>query len=297
MLRADSVIDAFRKLSVWKRGGVRAPHKPLLVLWALGRLREGARLIPFEEVDSKLARLLEEFGPPRKRLHPEYPFFRLQNDGVWEVPEHALLRRRQGNTDPLRSELLQSGIAGGFPESIYRVLIQRPEVVREVAKEILEAHFPDSIRTAIAREVGLDLQGTDRHRIRDTGFREAILVAWEHQCAFCGYGVKLDGADLGLEAAHIRWVQAGGPDTIKNGLACCSLHHLAFDRGGIGISDEGRILVSTRLHGGPKLAEYFVSLSGRPLRSPNRKDARPRLEFVRWHREQVFRGDIRDSAD
>ena len=49
-----------------------------------------------------------------------------------------------------------------------------------------------------------------------------------HQCAFCGF-IKLDSADLAIEAAHIRWTQFGGPDAIDNGLACCSIHHQAFD--------------------------------------------------------------------
>jgi putative restriction endonuclease len=36
---------------------------------------------------------------------------------------------------------------------------------------------------------------------------------------------------LGLEAAHIKWFQAGGPDIEANGLAMCSLHHKLFDLG------------------------------------------------------------------
>jgi putative restriction endonuclease len=33
----DSVLHLFDKLNVWKRDDQRAPHKPLLVLYALGR--------------------------------------------------------------------------------------------------------------------------------------------------------------------------------------------------------------------------------------------------------------------
>jgi putative restriction endonuclease len=71
-----------------------------------------------------------------------------------------------------------------------------------------------------------------------------VVSAWGHQCAFCGYAVQLDNSDLGLEAAHIRWFQFGGPDTTDNGLACCSIHHHPCDRGGITISDQLKILVS-----------------------------------------------------
>jgi predicted restriction endonuclease len=37
--RADGpVVDQFAALNVWSRGGERAPHKPLLVLYVLGHL-------------------------------------------------------------------------------------------------------------------------------------------------------------------------------------------------------------------------------------------------------------------
>ena len=56
---------------MWRRGDERAPHKPLLILYALGRLQTGAsRLIPFDELEKPLTRLLEDFGPPRKSVHP-----------------------------------------------------------------------------------------------------------------------------------------------------------------------------------------------------------------------------------
>src|SRR5436309_3995253 len=35
-----SILDRFDDLSVWKQGDQRAPHKPLLVLYALGRWQQ-----------------------------------------------------------------------------------------------------------------------------------------------------------------------------------------------------------------------------------------------------------------
>ena len=39
----------------------------------------------------------------------------------------------------------------------------------------------------------------------------------------------------GWEAAHIQWHSHGGPDQVANGLALCTFHHGAFDRGAIGL--------------------------------------------------------------
>ncbi len=63
----DEIRSRISGLKVWKRGDQRAPHKPLLLLYALGRcLRGEDRLISYETVDKDLKKLLHEFGPPRK---------------------------------------------------------------------------------------------------------------------------------------------------------------------------------------------------------------------------------------
>src|SRR5215470_10827350 len=138
-----ALIQRFRALNVWRRGDERAPHKPLLVLYALGQLQAGAaRLIPFDQLERPLERLLEEFGPPRKSPHPELPFYHLQRNGVWEIEESVPLTRRKGSKNFLRTELRKFRIAGGFPSAIFDELKRRPEAIREVAREMLEAHFP-----------------------------------------------------------------------------------------------------------------------------------------------------------
>jgi putative restriction endonuclease len=76
------ILERFQELSVWQRGSERAPHKPLLILLALGALSRGQRSLSFEQVETKLVELLKEFGPTRKSYHAEYPFWRLQNDGL-----------------------------------------------------------------------------------------------------------------------------------------------------------------------------------------------------------------------
>jgi putative restriction endonuclease len=79
-------IDEFKNilsnLTIWKKKGQRAPHKPLLILYALGQLQANKSLLPYEQVREKLKKLLIEFGPHRKSYHPEEPFVRLANDGI-----------------------------------------------------------------------------------------------------------------------------------------------------------------------------------------------------------------------
>ena len=75
-----------QNITVWKQGAQRAPHKPLLLLYTLARSQQNQeRFIPYLEIDEKLKQLLMDFGPSRKSYNPEYPFWRLQNDDIWEL--------------------------------------------------------------------------------------------------------------------------------------------------------------------------------------------------------------------
>ena len=69
-MAAESLEERFDQLNVWRSGDKRAPHKPLLILLALGAWSRGKRQLPFEECGPKLSELLREFGPASKSLHP-----------------------------------------------------------------------------------------------------------------------------------------------------------------------------------------------------------------------------------
>jgi putative restriction endonuclease len=65
----------FSQETIKKRGGERAPHKPLLALYAIKRVLCGeSRMVPYAQVARDLGKLLMEFGPRRQSYHPVYPF-------------------------------------------------------------------------------------------------------------------------------------------------------------------------------------------------------------------------------
>lgn len=67
MAAEDDWPERVGNLKVWARGGERAPHKPLLLLYSLARLRAtGTTRATYKEAEPHLTRLLEEFGPNRK---------------------------------------------------------------------------------------------------------------------------------------------------------------------------------------------------------------------------------------
>lgn len=286
----------FDEISVWKRGTQRAPHKPLLLLLAISKcLNSTKRLLAYTTVDQELRNLLKEFGPPRKSYHTEYPFWRLQNDGIWELTNAANLSSRKSNTDAKKSELLKYDVHGGFNEDIYKYLSNNRSLALRVVKSILDNNFPESIHEDILQAVNIEVnEAAIKRKKRDPSFRDRVLTAYEYQCAVCGFNVRVSNSLVGLEAAHIKWHQAGGPDTESNGIALCALHHKLFDRGAYTLNENMQVTVSDRAHGSNGLNEWLLVFSGKEIRAPQRSSFYPKISFTNWHVREVFQGYSRE---
>ncbi|MEV6026405.1 phosphorothioated DNA-binding restriction endonuclease [Streptomyces sp. NPDC052036] len=292
-------LERTAKLRQWTRSGTRAPHKPLLLLYALGRFQEYAEGgLRYTTVEQDLQRLLTEYGPPNKTT-PAYPFHHLVSDGVWEVSTD----RGPGSPGSGVRDLRETGATGRLAPDLRAALRREPQLLGRIARSLLDLHFPPSLHSELCEAVGLELEPPQTEppltarRQRDRRMRELVLTAYEYRCAFCGYDGRIGAVPVGLEAAHVRWWAFGGPDDIENGLCLCSLHHKLFDKGVLGVGDGQRILVSQHFVGhSPAAREHVIALAGRPLIGPQ-PGARPMATAHRvWHVGQVFHGEPRPSA-
>jgi len=294
--KAD-LVTWFGQLRIHQAQGVFAPHKPLLLLSALAAVQRGdERLTAYAELEPGLHQLLVDFGPPRGRVHPEYPFWRLQGDqgGFWQVPERELAlaaitdRPRQGDIPP--RVLVEVGARGGFTREVHQLLRDDSQLVNVLSRALLDNHFARSSHESLLDAVGMPWIADGRGGVqRSPKFRDDLIRLYESRCAVCEFDGKLGVASLALEAAHIRWHAYGGPDDGTNGLLLCSLHHTVLDRGAIGISDDHTIMVSQHVHGGSRVKEFLSGFAGRALRPPQDPLMRPAAQYIAWHRENVFR--------
>lgn len=289
---SNSVRDRFRKIGVWERGDERAPHKPLLLLYAIGHLERKKRWISFRDVQTDVGELLDEFGPPRKSHHPEYPFWYLRTDGLWQVEDSETLPRRSNSKEPKVSAMKKRDTHGGFVDDVWDSLQDDASLRQDVVQMLLDAHFPTSMHTDILDAVGLTraAESISSQTRRDPQFRVNVLRAYDFRCAVCGFDLKIDARPIGLEAAHIRWRQADGPDDVTNGLALCSLHHKMLDKGAIHVSVEMRLHVAESVHGSAPHIDRLRDRHGRRIHTPQRQKYTPRPDHVTWHVCEVFRG-------
>jgi putative restriction endonuclease len=291
--------ERFSGIRQWQRGSERAPHKPLLLLYALGRLqRTGSSVMPFVDAEEDLARLLAEFGPPRSSS-PAYPFHHLQTDGFWTVTT-------DDGSDPgsAISKLRSTNATGQLASELELEATKRPAMIPTLAHALLGANWPPSLHADIASAVGLDVDvvaparvTATRRRTRDPKFRDLVLVAYEYRCAFCGYDGRIGSDTVALEAAHVQWHANEGPDTVENGLCLCSLHHKLLDLGAMGITPEHGVAVSGRFAGQGETAERMVlDLVDRPIRLPQPGQPQVAAVHIDWHRAEVFRDPQRQAT-
>ncbi len=123
--------------------------------------------------------------------------------------------------------------------------------------------------------------------VRDRVFRRVVLRAYDARCAITSLKLINGHGRAEVEAAHIRPVEANGPDIVSNGLALSGTAHWMFDRGLITIADDHEILVSRHVNDGAG-ARAIINKTGRIL-APARAADHPHPHFLRWHRENRFK--------
>lgn len=123
--------------------------------------------------------------------------------------------------------------------------------------------------------------------VRNRVFRRIVLRAYDERCAISGLKLINGGGRAEVDAAHIRSVEANGPDIVSNGIALSGTAHWMFDRGLISLSDDLGILISRQVND-QDTVRAFINKTGSAL-APQRIFERPHPHFLQWHREHCFK--------
>jgi len=122
-------------------------------------------------------------------------------------------------------------------------------------------------------------------RVGQGFFRNAVLSAYDFRCCISG----LANPRL-LVASHIVPWRSNEQNRLnpRNGLALSALHDKAFDLGLITISEDYRVIVSTKYK--PKNDAFFdetvLRFDGKPISLPEK--FLPEAQFLSFHRAHIF---------
>lgn len=191
----------------------------------------------------------------------------------------TLSGRAQSAVRPILIEDFNRILALGFPE-------EDPILPR--LDSSIETPFPGVGEQQAPFDVERDRVSYLSSRIvRDRIFRKLVLDAYDCRCAITGLKLINGGGRAEVQAAHIKPVEAKGPDIVTNGLALSGTAHWMFDRGLISLSDELEVLVSRQVND----VESVWSLVNKSRRAvvPASPALRPHPSYLAWHRGVCFK--------
>lgn len=241
------------------------------------------RIVPDPSADGMYLALIEEGSYlPFERPVP----FSGGPDGVVERgllnPAGAISGRAQAAVRPVSIEDFNRILLRGLPEE--DPLLPRVETPREAPPldRVSEHQAPFALDVERER-----VAYYSSRIIRDRVFRKIVLEAYDCRCAVTGLKLINGGGRAEVQAAHIKPVEASGPDIITNGLALSGTAHWMFDRGLISLSDDLEVLVSRQVND----ADSVWGLVNKTRRAvvPANQALRPHPSYLVWHREVCFK--------
>lgn len=130
--------------------------------------------------------------------------------------------------------------------------------------------------------------------VRDRAFRKRVLEAYDYRCALTGFKFINGGGRAEAEGAHIKSVEANGPDIVTNGIALSGTVHWMFDRGLISLSDNLDILLSSKINDIDGVRK-IINPAGR-ARLPANPEWRPHPRYLKWHGKSASPANSSSSA-
>lgn len=120
---------------------------------------------------------------------------------------------------------------------------------------------------------------------REAKFKQHVREVYDRTCAFTGLRLINGKGRPEVEAAHIKPVEEGGPDSIRNGIALSGTVHWMFDRGLLTLENDFSIIKSRHLN--HDVSHLLVA----DLKAlvPKMDHLKPHPHYLEWHRDTCFK--------
>ena len=293
----------------------RASHKPFLLfsimdLIAQGRITQNLIEPSYELVDT-FNTYWAAIMPPGSTTSMAYPFSRLKTDGFWErIPKPGYDPNVEYNVKSM-SRLRDMDVGAKMDDELFGYLCNH-ETRERLRAVLINTYFVPEIRPLVEKQGKLNYDAYQysqtllkmaepkvqygeggeeddfQERVRDQGFRKAVVSLYEHRCALCGIRMLTPDGHTVVEAAHIKPWSEGHDDRPTNGLALCRLCHWSFDEGLMSVGVKYEVLVSKRVQIEQNLPGHVLTLRDRHIFTPNEDQYWPTQDNFDYHRKNAF---------
>lgn len=311
-LSINTFIKAFSKLNRATKNGIKAPHKPILLLSVIQSIASGEIKENKIEITPQLvARFKDNWSWLVKEnyFNPNFalPFYHLTSDKFWFLHTYTGKEILLTSSLSIRSfSQLKEAVAYAFlDESLYALLMQ-PESRDIIYQFLLKSYFntsrPFTVQEGIFEEVTNQIlhdspgeyqnivEKADEEEIfiRSGVFKRVVPQVYNYTCCISGMRI-ISGYDIQMvDACHIVPFAVSHNDTIANGISLSPNLHRAFDRGLVTISKEYKVVVSKSFTE-RSIEGSIKTFDGKSIILPEGKSYYPSKENLEWHAKNVFK--------
>jgi len=318
----DHYLQAFRRLRVdtnrrsWTEvTKFKSPYKPFLLMSVMDMVADGSITRNFIEPSLDLTETwlgyIALLPPLNRQASMAYPFFYLIGDGFWNLKPRPDVEVKHGQTVSSIKRLREFYYGAKFNDDLFP-LLQMKSSREKLRGALIDTFFAPEVQPRLWEQAVLNLDAAEysskllgvadkpitvpsnsesetTEKVRDQGFRKAIVRLYDHRCALCGIKIITDENHTIVEAAHIKPWSVSHDDRPTNGMALCKLCHWSFDEGLMAVGSEYQVLVSQIVKKDPNLPGHMLTLSDRPIFCPSESKLWPALGNFQWHRKTRFR--------
>ncbi|WP_136798765.1 HNH endonuclease [Desulfosediminicola ganghwensis] len=292
-----------------------SPYKPFLLLSILDHIASGIITRNFIEPSFELAETFQSYiellPPTGRKASMALPFYHLERSGFWHMLPREGEVHHTGRSINSVAQLRKIYLAVKLDEDLFKLL--QMETSREkIRLAIVEKYFQPPFRAPLVQhalvnqaakfysnlllttELEVNYRSKDtppelQYKVRNYGFRQAIVKIYTHRCALCGIKMQTPEGHTVVDAAHIIPWRESQNDNPTNGLALCKLCHWSFDEGLMSVDDKYHVMVSRAVMKDTNLPGHILTLSNRLMFRPQESQNWPSMESFDWHRKKIFR--------
>jgi putative restriction endonuclease len=201
----------------------QAPHKPFLLLSIMDLVAQGSITQNFIEPSFELLDTFNTYWnsimPLGSKTSMAYPFPRLKTDGFWHlVPNPGYENQININFNSM-TKLREVCAGARMDEELFRFMCS-PETREQLRAILIKTYFAPEIQSKVAGQGMVNFaayeysktlmkvaetkasfepdkeESEQMKKVRDQGFRKAIVTLYSHRCALCGIRKRHEGRIL-----------------------------------------------------------------------------------------------------
>jgi len=157
----SEILKLFSSINCARLGDGYAPHKPILILLLLERIINGhANSFLYAELDHDLKKWLDKYGLNNSSNTRNEPFWRLKNDGVWDITAPSELSSQSSTPTP--KQLIEANVSAQLKNDLYQGIRKNPELIAEIANVLVTQFISEPLQTTLLADAAPTIKLLDR---------------------------------------------------------------------------------------------------------------------------------------